>query len=780
MKNLGLALFLAPLAVAPLAFGTVEGWSLLLVELLVALAVLTHALQHQQGRLLAIPGLLPLMLLIGWMLLQLVPLPVEVQKALSPHGYQAYEPVYGLLAEPRLLPLSVYPKGTVLEAIRLLAHALFYLLTVLLLTSGAHLKKAVEFCCWLALAIGILALLQKFSSPEKLFWFRPSSTGQSMGPWVNRSQYSGYVELVAPLVLALALYFRPAVASDDPWRKRVVAFFSKEEGVNRHLLFSFGVLLLAASVFVSLCRGGIIAVTLSSFSFFLLLAWKERRYSRLVSVAFFSVLILIVSWFGWQPIVDRFDQIFTGSGEFAVDRLLVWEDSWKIFRDFWLTGSGFGTFIAVYPLYRTVPGEAIFDHAHNDYLELLTNGGIIGFLLAAWFVLAVFAHGLKMLKRRRDRYAILVTVGALSGILGLLIHSLTDFNMHNGAVGLYFFFLCGVVVSAGNTRFHYQMNSTLLKSGRLPSSALAVAGVALLLVVLVGQGGVVVGKFHYNGVKDIYLSRQLAEQRLQEVAEGLEQAAKFDPHEGLYPFLLGEVQRFQGKPEQALASYVLAGLKDPLDGAILQRIGLLLPPERHGEAEVLLEKGAQRTVKRDLLLLARVEWLLSRDQRPTAITVLQRALAENGKMLGVVLPLLHSFRLSREEMARVLPRRVASWVQCGTFYDKSGEREEAVYYWNRALDFLDREEKLEPQWFANLFHHYRKIKDNDKALEILRLGIEKMPTYPRFREWLGDYYQGEGIIYRAIEEYRQVLLLEPLNEGVRKKLARLENKTIGK
>jgi tetratricopeptide (TPR) repeat protein/O-antigen ligase len=774
VSHLGPALLLPPLLVAPLAFGTVEGWSLLLVELLVALALLVYALQQRQGKLLAVPGFLPLVLLVGWMFVQLVPLPVAALKMLSPHGYQAYEPVYGLLAEQRWLPLSVYPKGTALEAIRILCYALFYLLAVQLFATGATLKKTVELCCWLALGIGLLALLQKFTSPEKIFWFRPSSTGQSMGPWVNRSQYSGYVELVAPLVLALAFYFRPTVADDEPWRKRVVAFFSKEEGVNRYLFFSFGVLLLCASVFVSLCRGGIIAVTLSILFFFLLLAWKERRYSHLFSAGFFTLLILVVSWFGWQPIVERFDQIFTGSGELAVDRVLVWEDGWKIFGDFWLTGSGFGTFIAIYPLYRTVPGEAIFDHAHNDYLELLTSGGVIGFALAAWFVIAVFAHGLKMLRRRRDRYAILLTIGALSGVFGMLIHSFTDFNMYNGAVGLYFFFLCAVAVSAGNTRFHYQMNTTLLKRGRWPQSTLAMAGIVLLLAVLVGQGGAVVGRYHYNGVKDIYLSRQLAESRLLEVAAGLEQAAKFDPYEGLYPYLLGEVQRYLNQPEQALASFVLAGVKDPLDGAILQRIGLLLPPERRAEAEVLIEKGAERTVKRELLLLARVEWLLSRDKRQSAIGVLQRALIENDKMLGVVLPLLRSFHFTGEEMAVVLPQRVASWVKVGTYHEKSGEVEEAVYYWSRALDFLDQEEKIDPQWFSTLFHHYRKQKDNDKALEILRLGLDKIPTYPRFHEWLGDHYLAEGIVYRAKEEYQQVLLLEPLNEGVRKKLIRLE------
>lgn len=775
VNRLGLALLLPPLVVAPLAFGTVEGWSLLLVELLVALSLLVYALKRQQGKLLAAPGLLPLVLLVGWMFLQLVPMPVELLKVVSPHGYQAYEPVYGLLAEQRWLPLSVYPKATALEAIRILSYALFYVLAVQLLATGATLKKTVELCCWLALGIGLLALLQKFSSPEKIYWFRPSPVATTMGPWVYRSQYCGYVELVAPLVLALALYFRPAAADDEPWRKRVVAFFSKEEGVNRYLFFSFTVLLLCASVFASLSRGGIIAVTLSMLFFFLLLGWKERRYSHLFSVGFLSLLILAVSWFGWQPIVERFDQMFTSSGEFVVDRLQVWEDSWKIFRDFWLTGSGFGTFIAIYPLYRTVPGEAIYDHAHNDYVELLTSGGVIGFALVAWFVIAIFVHGLKMLRRRRDRYAILLTIGALSGIFGMLIHSITDFNMYNGAVGLYFFFLCAVVVSAGNTRFHYQMNSTLLKRGRWPQATLTITGIVLLLAVLVGQGGAVLGRYHYNGVRDIYLSRQLSEARLLEVAAGLEKATTFDPHEALYSYLLGEVLRYRNLPEQALASFVLAGLKDPLDGAILQRIGLLLPPERLAEAEVLIEKGAERTVKRELLLLTRVEWLLSRDRRQNAIAVLRQALVENDKMLGVVLPLLDGFNFTREEMAAILPQRVAGWVRVGTFHEKSGELDEAVYYWTRALDYLDREEKLEPQWFSRLFHHYRKQKDNDKALEILRFGLAKIPTYPRFHEWLGDHYQAEGIVYRAKEEYQQVLLLEPLNEGVRKKLARLEN-----
>ena len=72
-----------------------------------------------------------------------------------------------------------------------------------------------------------------------------------------------------------------------------------------------------------------------------------------------------------------------------------------------------------------------------------------------------------------------------------------------------------------------------------------------------------------------------------------------------------------------------------------------------------------------------------------------------------------------------------------------------------------------------LYTYYRKQKDSEKAVEILRLGIEKIPGYPRFHEWLGDYYAAEGITYRAQEEYQQTLLLEPLNESIRLKIEKL-------
>ena len=76
-------------------------------------------------------------------------------------------------------------------------------------------------------------------------------------------------------------------------------------------------------------------------------------------------------------------------------RLDFWKDSQKIISDYKLTGSGIGTFPHVYPVYRSLKSELFLSHAHNDYLELLVEGGIISFVLATLFLLTLFIKPIK-------------------------------------------------------------------------------------------------------------------------------------------------------------------------------------------------------------------------------------------------------------------------------------------------------------------------------------------------------------------------------------------------
>ena len=779
MKKIPYVLFISILIFAPLAFGTVEQWSMLTVEVLIGLAVLWFSIQptNASPHLLSVPGMVPLLLLVGWMILQIVPLPVSIVKILSPSSYEAYKPVYDMLEGNPWMPLTVYQKGTALESLRLVSYFLFYILTIQILTQGERLKQTVKICAWLAIGIAVLAILQKFSSPDKIYWFRPSpSNAHPSGPWVNRSQYCGYLEMISPLALGLCLYYRPLISSKESLRSRVVTFFTITGG-SLYIFLGLGVLTLVSSVFISLSRGGVIALSLSFSLFFLFLAWKKSRYSGLFFIGIAAALILSVAWFGWDPIIERFDAIFKSTGELNIDRFAIWGDTLKVFKDFWLTGSGLGTFVNIFPQYKTIPGYFMYDHAHNDYLELLTESGVTGFVFFTWFMIAVIREGWKMIGRRRDRYSILISIGALTGIIGMLVHSISDFNMHNGADGLYFFFLCGLLVSAGNTRFQYQGESTLLRDMSWASKKnFLLFGLIFLGAVLLVPGRSMLALWKYEDVRNIYLSRQLSEKYLQEVALTVKEGARLDPLSGMYPFLLGDVEGYLKNSDKAFAYYLQAGKKNPLEGAFLQRIALSLPKDRQQYAEILMTKGAERTPRKDDLILTQADWLLRTDQRTSAIEVIRKGLVLNTRLVTAVIPLLQRFSFTREETAFVLPETVDAWIRYGAFSEKMGNIEDTRFFYDHAVDFLAGETRIEPGWFFTLHGFYSAQKEDRIALEIIRLGIEKTPDYAPFHVLLGDYYAKEGIMYRAKEEYQQALLLEPKNESVRNKIDRISEK----
>ena len=268
----------------------------------------------------------------------------------------------------------------------------------------------------------------------------------------------------------------------------------------------------------------------------------------------------------------------------------------------------------------------------------------------------------------------------------------------------------------------------------------------------------------------IYLSRQLAVKHLHEVASAVEEAAHLDPLNGMYPFFLGDVETYLRHPDQALASYLQAGTKNPLEGAFLQKIALALPKGSQGHAEILMEKGAERALIKDGPVLAQVQWLLEKEQRAKAIEAVRKRLVRNPQFITSVLPLLQAFSFSREEMVSVLPDSVNAWMLYGAYCQKSGNLEDTRFFYGQALDFLANETTIQAGWFSELYNFYRTEKEDRKALDILRLGAEKMPDYAPFHIWLGDYYAREGVTYRAREEFQHALLLEPKNESVKKKI----------
>ncbi len=770
----------ATLIFAPLAFGAAEPWSMMVVQLLTGCGCLCLAWSWGRGdgrSLYRVPGVLPLILLLLWIFLQCVPLPVTFVRTFAPSVYEVYRPVLEISGHDLLMPLTVNQRATLFEGMRIATYVLLYILTVQILSSGRYLRKTVWIVAWLAIGIAFLAIIQKFTSPDRIYWFRatPPNAG-TVGPWVYHNHYAGFMEMVLPLVLALFFFYRPTVDPDRPLRNRVAALFSSS-GSDLHFLLGFGAIVIVASVFVSLSRGGIISLGLASV-FFLVVVPRRVLRTRLPTYAFLLTgAVLLVTWFGWGNVAAKFGAVLSRTGGIEDVRLVVWRDSVRIISDFLLTGTGFATFFHVYPLYTTLTTGFVIDHAHNDYLELLTDGGLIGFSLAAWFVLAVLREGWSKIGIRRDRYAVFLSVGAMTGIIAILLHGVTDFNMRNGANGLYFFFLCGLLVSAGNTRLYYRTRPTLLAgAGAGSGKVLLAAGFLLAATALLVRGGGIVAGVGYAGIADTYLSGKLNREKLERVAATARRAGRYDPLEGKYSFALGSALIFLKQPEGAMTSFMQAARKDPLSGVFLQRLALVLASTDRAAAEELMHTAYARALNKEYLVLTWADWLLSMNERDKAVTMLGKVFADNPLLTEKFLPILSRYSFDREEVTAMLPDSVSSWYHYGALLEKRGDLEGAEFYRTRALDFLDAEEMIQPWFFSQLYRFYLRRSEEDKAVAVLRRAIEVLPDEPSFHVYLGDYYRAAGIRYRAREEYEQALLLEPADDRVRRKLEKLTGK----
>jgi O-antigen ligase len=130
-------------------------------------------------------------------------------------------------------------------------------------------------------------------------------------------------------------------------------------------------------------------------------------------------------------------------------RLGLWRNSLGILRDHPLVGAGIGSFVTVYPAYQTEAQDLITEHPHNDYVEALTETGLLGGVL----ILAALTMFIPMMFRSLDvqlkREQGWIQLGAAIACCGLLIHSFVDFNLHIPANAAWFAFCAGLASLSG-------------------------------------------------------------------------------------------------------------------------------------------------------------------------------------------------------------------------------------------------------------------------------------------------------------------------------------------
>lgn len=328
---------------------------------------------------------------------------------------------FGLIAAGQLaFRATASPYHTRQELQLLVAYVLILFVAAQVFRSAADCRGFVWFVMTFGFLVAVFGILQHLTFNGKLYWFREARYGGiPFGPYVNRNHFAGLMEMVIPIALV------PLVLGK----------------VRRERWFAVGILAILpiVALFLSASRGGIISFAAEIVILILLMTLRRTAGKHVLSGALILLLaFMFVSWLGVGRILERFSSMHSleiTAGMRAAVRL----DTWHIFREHLWTGTGLGTFETVLPAYQAVYDPRVITHAHNDYLEVLSDTGIAGGLCCAWFLATLFLHSLKQLFRSDKPFAAALHLSGLVACCGLLVHSLVDFNLHIPGNALFFF-----------------------------------------------------------------------------------------------------------------------------------------------------------------------------------------------------------------------------------------------------------------------------------------------------------------------------------------------------
>jgi len=799
MSNIIFSLFIFIPLFSTLAFGTVEPWSLTIMETSSVFALLllfVKRSKQKQAFLYETPGIVPLLFLLGYIMMQLIPLPPGIVRAASPETYRLYRETVFLDGPVRWMSLSINRENTLTEFFRVSSYVAFYILAVQLLTKKEFMKKTLAITVFFASGLSFFAVLQHLLSNSKIYWFRQLTQGGSLfGPYVNRNHYAGLMEMLFPLVLGLFLFYKPQVHYRS-FREKMSGLFNLKE-TNIYIVLGFSVVLIATSIFLTLSRSGIVSLCISLILFGILFLYRGMDKKRAVVIVVISLLIVLtVGWFGWSSLFERFGAVKDSQGNIAELRLTIWKDTINIIKNFPIAGTGFGTFVNIYPGYRTVSGDSVAEHAHNDYLELLSDGGIIAALIIGWFLIVFFYKSFLVFSKRREIYSMLMFIAAVTGMFGLFIHSITDFNLHIGANGLYFFFLMGLAVSAANTRLREGLGNTYLKKKSIPVKGLTTLTAVLFIGCLIFNSGVFMGRLFFSSIKDIRLNelkpssitppdadrkgKGLPNGKISDDKDALSvrneayKAAFVDPLNAKYHYAVANVEWFMADRRIALRYYTRAVQLSPTNGEYLQRLGLIQSElGEDGSAEKLLRAGVRYDVHNHIRYRTYSLWLFASGEREDGIGMMKSSISLEPAKTREAITVMVLNRFTDEEILQSLPERAGPYLYFAAYLSGTGNDRMAEDVYLRAFDYLGTEDRADPSYFYQIQKHYIKKGRTTDALRVMNRAAQSFPRDAGVRLSVARLYEKLEMREQAVEEYKKALRIDPLNKEAKTRLDKL-------
>lgn len=336
----------------------------------------------------------------------------------------------------RTHPISIAPEKTVIGLGLFAALALFLVGLVRLVSARgalAFVRPLVVFGVVLALfgiaQAGLLADHERVVHKIYGFW-QPNYGGSPYGPFVNRNHFAGWMIMVLPLTVAAACaawersrMTRGAVRERLPW-------LSSRSAAGT-LLTTFAAVIMGLTLLATQSRSGMAAFAAAAVIFGGIVVLRPSTALRTRILAAGLIIALFAGVAMWAG-VDRLAQRLSvpGAAGNVGGRIQAWRDTVQIIRDFKWTGAGLNTYGTAMMVYQTGDRRLHFQEAHNEYLQIAAEGGVLVGVPVA-LALGIFIREVRRRFREapKEGTSYWLRVGAVIGLLSIALQSLVEFSL---------------------------------------------------------------------------------------------------------------------------------------------------------------------------------------------------------------------------------------------------------------------------------------------------------------------------------------------------------------
>ena len=368
-----------------------------------------------------------------------------------------YSPLnFSLLSFIIIMLLSLIWSDSIFTSLQQLPLFLIGPFLYFVIINNIHREQQINHILTILLIVGslfgIYGILQ-YNDIDFVLWAKNVGRMKVFGLFGNVNYFAEY--LIVPLPIAVSLFF----VSRNKMKK---------------LLLLIGILAMGGSLILTFTRGSYLGFGASLIFMFLLFIYSSgktfiKENKKILIVVFLSIIISVSLFVIPNPlnkpdtliskIKDRISVTQLTQGTSIKRRIAIWKFTALMIKDHPLLGSGIGTY-----KYNTLRYQAKFfdqgenrslypsgfaDKAHNEYLQLWAELGIIGLLIFIWLIICYFNYGIKILKKIKDYHKQGIVIGLMGSVLAVLVDALFGFPLHLPATIVLFWLSIGLTIVIG-------------------------------------------------------------------------------------------------------------------------------------------------------------------------------------------------------------------------------------------------------------------------------------------------------------------------------------------